>query len=280
MDEFVVVVFPDEAKAYDGVRRLRRLHAEGSVSLYGFTVIRKEAPGAIKTLEARDDQPPVGIAVGSLVGVLVGVLGGPVGAALGLSGGALIGLVQDAREIDVSDEFLHQVERELKPGHYAVVAELAETWVTPVDVEMDAAGGIVIRQMRLVFEEEQAEREAAARRAELQRLREEWARAASDRRAKLDQRIDQARSDLEAAVRQLETRATQVKDELTRKIDALNAQLVNAEAGAEADIKRRITELNDELTRRADRMDQSIALAREALAPSPSAKSETLAAVH
>ena len=279
MDKFVVVVFPDEARAYDGVQRLTRLHAAGAVSLYGYTVIRKDAAGAVTTLQPRDDQFPVGIAVGSLVGLLVGVLGGPIGMAAGMGVGSLLGLVRDVREVDVSEGFLGKVTSELTPGRCAVIAELAETWVTPLDVEMDAAGGIVIREMRLVFEEEQAEREAATRRAELERLRDEWRRAPAERRAKLEKQIDTARSGLEAAVQQLEARAKQVNDELTRKIDTLEQQRKNAAADAKTDIERRIAELRQELATRSAKMKQAIALAREALAPT-SAKPETLATTH
>ena len=277
MDKFLVVVFPDEAKAFDGIRRLNRLHADGSVTLYGWTVVKKDASGAVKTLQ-REDQPPVGIAVGSLVGLLVGALGGPIGVAVGFSAGSLLGLIRDAREIDVSYDFLSKVEHELTAGRCAVVAELAETWVTPVDVEMDAAGGVPIREIRLVFEEEKAELEAAARRAELERLREEWRKAAAERRAKLEAKIEQARASLQAALKDLEARAKALDDELVRKTTALEKQLATASAKSKADIERRIAETRKEMAERSAKMKQAIALAKEALAPS--VKSETLAPAH
>jgi uncharacterized membrane protein len=277
MDKFLVVVFPDEVRAFDGIRRLNRLHAEGSVTLYSWTVIKKDASGAVTTLQ-REDQPPVGIAVGSLVGLLAGVLGGPVGVAVGLSAGSMLGLLRDAREIDVSYDFLSDVGDELTTGRCAVVAELAETWVTPVDVEMDAAGGVPIREPRLVFEEEKAEREAAARRAELERLREEWRKAASERRAKLEAQIEKARANLQAALKDLEARAKAVDEELVRKTTALEKQLATASAESKADIERRIAELREELARRSAKLKQAIALANEALAPP--VKSEALAPAH
>ncbi len=277
MDKFLVVVFPDEVKAFDGVRRLHRLHADGSVTLYSWTVIKKDASGAVTTLQ-REDQPPVGIAVGSLVGVLAGVLGGPVGVAVGLSAGSMLGLIRDAREVDVSYDFLSKVEHELTAGRCAVVAELEETWVTPVDVEMDAAGGVAIREIRLVFEEDKAEQEAAARRAELERLREEWRKAAADRRAKLEAQIEEARAKLQGALKDLESRARAVDEELVRKTTALEKQLATASAETKADIERRIAELRQELATRSAKMKQAIALANEALAPS--VKSEALATAH
>ena len=279
MDKFVVVIFPDEARAYDGVRRLKRLHADGAVSLFGCTVIKKEVSGGVTVLQPRDDQFPVGIAVGSLAGVLIGVLGGPVGAAVGLSVGSMLGLVHDAREIDVSEEFLSKVAQELSGGRFAVVAELAETWVTPLDVEMDAAGGIVIREIRIAFEEAEAEREAAARRAELQRLKDEWRNASAERRAKLGKQIDRARADLEDTVARLEARAKQVNDELVRKIDTLDRQLADAAEDAKSDIERRVAELRQELATRSAKLKQAVALAREALAPMP-APSEAPVAAH
>ena len=51
MSKFVVVVFPNEAQAYQGTRAFMDLHAEGSITLYGMAVVAKDAEGkfAIKT---------------------------------------------------------------------------------------------------------------------------------------------------------------------------------------------------------------------------------------
>jgi hypothetical protein len=55
----------------------------------------------------------------------------------------------------------------LAPGRSAIVAEIEEDWVTPLDSHMEAAGGIVLRAWRDDIEDERIRREAetAPRRA-------------------------------------------------------------------------------------------------------------------
>ena len=89
MSKFIVVIVPDETKAYEGSRAFRELHAEGSLTLYGMAIVAKTADGKLSVKQAVDEGP-LGTAVGSLSGGLIGLLGGPVGAAIGLGAGALL----------------------------------------------------------------------------------------------------------------------------------------------------------------------------------------------
>lgn len=84
MSRFIVVVFPDEAKAYQGTRALKDLHSEGSLTVYGMAVISKDAGGKFAIKEAADEGP-LGMAVGTVTGGLVGLLAGPVGLITGHS---------------------------------------------------------------------------------------------------------------------------------------------------------------------------------------------------
>jgi hypothetical protein len=65
----------------------------------------------------------------------------------------------------------------LAPGRSAIVAEIEEDWVTPLDSHMEAAGGIVLRAWRDDIEDERIRREAERRRAELAQLQTERAQA-------------------------------------------------------------------------------------------------------
>jgi hypothetical protein len=49
MSKFIVVIVPDEAKAYEGSKALRELHAEGSLTLYGMAIVAKTADGKLVT---------------------------------------------------------------------------------------------------------------------------------------------------------------------------------------------------------------------------------------
>jgi len=266
MDKFVAVVFPDQEKAYDGLRRVKRLHADGNISLYDWEIIEKNASGEVSVRDT-DDRGPLGTAVGALAGALIGLLGGPAGAAIGYSGGAMLGMFGDLRNIDVSEDFVTKVANEMTPGRCALVAELEETWVTPLDVEMDAAGGVIMRETRLMFEDEKAEREAAARRAELEALKSEWSKASAERRANLDKRMAEARGRLQATAKSLEKRAHDTAAETQRRIDTLKRQLADAHESRKKDIERNMTEIGADLDAREAKLTKAIALTNEALSP-------------
>jgi uncharacterized membrane protein len=64
MSRFVVVVFPNEAQAYQGTRALKDLHADGSLTVYGVAVVAKDAGGKL-TIKDAADQGPLGTVVGA-----------------------------------------------------------------------------------------------------------------------------------------------------------------------------------------------------------------------
>ena len=165
MSQFVVAVFPTEAKAYDGTRAMKDLQAEGSLMLYGMAVVTKAADGKLAVKETVE-KGPLGTAVGLLTGGLVGLLGGPSAAATGVAGGALIGSWSDLFDLGVGRDFLDKVARELTPGKTAVVAEVEEDGVTPLDTRVEAIGGTVMRQGRADFEHEQVQQQVNASKAE------------------------------------------------------------------------------------------------------------------
>ena len=111
-------------------------------------VVAKMPDGTLSVKE-KESEGPVGIAVGALVDGLAGLLrGGPVGAPIGAAGGALIGVFRDLGASGMNSEFLEKVSQELTPGKTAIVAEVSESRITPLDSRMDAIGGILIRDWR------------------------------------------------------------------------------------------------------------------------------------
>src|SRR5690349_18792009 len=115
MNKYVVVIFPDEGKAYQGTRALKELHGEGSLTVYAMAVIAKGADGKLSVKQAQD-AGPLGMGVGALVGTLVGLLGGPVGAAIGLGTGATVGVLSDIYNAGVGVDFVDTVSQKLTPG--------------------------------------------------------------------------------------------------------------------------------------------------------------------
>lgn len=265
VSKFIVVVFPGEAQAYQGTRALKELHAEGSLTLYGIAVLAKDAKGDISTKEAAD-AGPLGTAVGALVGGLIGVIGGPAGAAAGLAGGALIGSLSDLFNYGIGQEFLSKVSAELAPGKAALIAEVAETWTIPLDTRMEAHGGTVLRTWRADVEDEQIEKEIAARRAELEQLKAEYAQARQETKAKLKAKLDQAKADLKRADGRAKAKLLAVDQETKAKIAALEKQLTDARDVAREKINQRIAALRADYDKRSAKLKQAWQLTKEALA--------------
>jgi uncharacterized membrane protein len=73
MDRMLVVVFDNESKAYEGKNALQQLDGEGSISVYGYAVLAKNADGTA-TVKQGDDVGPIGTLLGTSLGSLIGVL--------------------------------------------------------------------------------------------------------------------------------------------------------------------------------------------------------------
>jgi len=265
MNKFIVVIFPDEAKAYEGARALKELHAEASLALYGVAVVTKGADGKL-TVKQAADTGPLGVAVGALVGGLTGLLGGPAGAAMGMSAGALIGSLGDLFNVGVGTDFLDKVSKELSAGKTAIVAEVAEDWVTPLDSRMSAIGGTVVRQWRTDFEDEMIENDVTARKAEIAKLKEEVSHASGQAKAKLTARINEANAKLKNASDRMEAQIVRRQHEMDAKISVLQGQAAKATADAKAKINRRISDLRADHERRSVKLKQAWKLTKEALA--------------
>jgi len=266
MSKFIVAIFPDETKAYEGSRSFRELDAEGSLTLYGLAVIAKDANGKLSVKQAADDSL-VGTGVGALVGALIGLLGGPVGAAIGFGSGALLGSLRDLYVLGVSSEFLDKMSQELTPGKTAVVAEVSEDWVTPLDTRMQAIGGVVVREWRSEVEGELARENAAAAKAELAQLKAEYAQARDENKAKLQARIDEVQAKAQAASDRLKSRIDQFEQEAGAKITLLEQRADKAKGEAKAKLDLRISELRADHERRSGKLKQAWSLTREAFEP-------------
>jgi uncharacterized membrane protein len=266
MSKFVVIVFPAEAQAYEGTRALKSLHAEGSLTVYGFAVVAKDAEGNFGVKEAAD-AGPLGASVGALVGTLVGVIGGPAGVLAGAVGGTLFGGVIDLANFGLSEEFVWTVSKNmLQPGKAAVVAEIAETWTTPLDARMEALGGTVMRTWRADFEDEQLAKEVAWEKAELEQLRAEYAQANAEAKAKLKAKLDKAKADLERAEKRVQAKIDAIEKEAKAKIAALEQQIKTANADAKDKIQQRIAALRADYETRTSKLKQAWTLTKEALA--------------
>ena len=265
MSTFAVVVFPDERRAYEGLHALEVLHEEGSVTVYSTAIVERRADG---TVDVKQETEPgaVGFGVGALVGALIGPFGGLAGAAAGLAAGALLGGWRDHLHAEVTDEFLESVARELVPGRFAVVAEISEEWLTPLDTRMAALGGTAVRAWRQDFVEEFFEKRAYAWKAKLEerranRVAADVARTESILAAEIADAEESLQKTADGALKRLDdTRA-----ELEAKLAALEEQARKANPDVRSRIEQRISEIRAELRERETKLLRAYALAREAI---------------
>ena len=57
MDRMLVVVFDNETKAYEGKKALLQLDDEGSIGVYAYAVVAKNADGTAKIKQGDDSGP-------------------------------------------------------------------------------------------------------------------------------------------------------------------------------------------------------------------------------
>jgi uncharacterized membrane protein len=266
MNKMLVAVFDAEPAAYEGLTALKDLDRTADIALYATAVIAKDASGKVSMTQAVDEGP-VGTALGAFAGSLVGLVGGPVGVVVGAALGATAGMAVDLGESGIDAGFLREVANAMTPGKVAVLAEIQETWETPVDTRLRPLGAVVFRRLRSEVAEDQLAREAAALRAERQRLREELAQASAQTEAARQAQIDALDRQLEAIRKQAVARTERAKRELDAKVDQMRNQMKQANDQEKAKIERRVAEAKADYAVRSAKLDQAGKLVREALAP-------------
>jgi uncharacterized membrane protein len=245
MERMLVVVFNDEPKTYQGAHALKGLDSEGSITIHAESVIKKNADGTV-TVKESEDEFPVRTVGGTAIGSLIGLLGGPVGLGVGAVAGFLAGAIGDLHVAGVDAEFVDEVATALQPGKCAVIAEVSEEWVTPVDTGMEALGGIIFRTARKAVEHDQRAQDVATVRAEIDQLKAEHARARGERKAKLQAEIDKLNAELQAKLDQAKQRSEQIKSETEAKVQALQKKAEKAQGEVKATLDARAKRIREE----------------------------------
>ena len=267
MNKFIVAAFTDETKASQGVTALKELHNEGSISLYQTLVVKREADGKL-TIKQRTPQEDIGAGLGSLLGAMIGAFGGPVGAAVGFVGGGAAGLLGGFAQGDISEEFVEDISKGMKPGMFAVLAEVSEPWTAPVDAKIEALGGKVVRENRGDVIDDILEKRAQDRRAWLDDKKAGLqTRKAEKMETKLDQEIAEARDKLQRTAQKARQRLDQTKIELDFKLQTLKEQASKATPDVKKQIDERVAQLQQDFDEREKKLSRAVDIAQEALQP-------------
>jgi len=231
MDRMLVVVFDNESKAYDGKKALLQLDGEGSISVHAYAVLAKHADGTA-TVKQGDDSGPIGTLLGTSFGSLIGLLGGPVGLAIGATAGLAVGAAADLNNARIGEDFIDDVIKTLVPNRVAVVAEIEEDWTTPVDTRMEAIGGSVFRRALSDVKQTIHEENVAAMQADLAQMKAEHAKAHADRKAKLQEKINQLDSKMQTQLQKAKDRREALERQAQAKVEVLKAKAAAAKAKA------------------------------------------------
>ena len=231
MDRMLVVVVDTERKAYEGRKALHELEEEGSIVVYAYAVVARNADGST-TVKQSDDAGPVGTIAGTALGSLIGLLGGPAGVAVGAVVGLMAGFAGDVNDTRIAQDFLEDVRKELRPNKFAVVAEIKEDETQPVDTRMEAIGGTVFRKALKEVKHKVNDEEVAAMKAVMAQLKAEHAKARADRKAELHKKINQLESKIQARLEKNKQRRQAAEAQEKAKVEVLKAKAAALKAKA------------------------------------------------
>ena len=231
MQRMLVVVFENKSKAHEGTKTLRQLDLHNYLTVYRHAIVVKNPDGTL-TLEESDDRGPFGLLIGTALGALLGALGGLAGIGIGGTLGLVAGGAVDLHNAWVAEDFVEDVAKVLLPGRAAVVAEIEEDKTDPVDTQMEATGGTVFRRALSEVKHTIDDDHIAAIRADLAQLKVEQAQARTERKTKLQEKINQLDSRLQAHLQKAKERRAVAAREARAKVELLQKKAAAAKAKA------------------------------------------------
>lgn len=222
-NKILVSVFDSERTAFEGLTALKDLHRDGDITLYASTVIAKDAAGALAVRKTAD-RGPLATLAGVVTGGLVGLLGGPAGAAVGAYIGGFGGLMYDMFKVGVSMDFVDEVAASLTPGKAAVIADVDEMWVTPIETRHGALGGITFRFYPGEVIDAELIRETDAAQLELEILDAELRESSAEAKENVKETMAAQRRKLAALVDRFDDTLEQEQAEFEARLATLREQ--------------------------------------------------------
>jgi uncharacterized membrane protein len=255
MDRMLVVVFSNAQQASEGSEVLRQLDYDGYIAVYDAAIVAK-SPNGTTAVKRSGEYGPAGTLTGLAVGSLIGLLGGPVGVAVGFVSGTLIGAVSDLENVRVGSDFIEDAAKELAPGKVALVAEIEEDEITPLDIRMEALGGHVLRRSLRELKHVQNEQDLATLKAEIAQSKAEHAAARAERKAKLEARIDALNARLKQKSDQARARREALRRQAEAKIEALKAKVAQARGNLKDRHEKRLATATKEFDKAVERLEE------------------------
>ncbi|WP_075591354.1 DUF1269 domain-containing protein [Labilibacter marinus] len=254
MNKMIVSVFDTEKQGYEGLSALKDLNKEGSISVYATSVVTKSIDNVVEVKEAAENGP-LGTSIGLFTGSLIGMLGGPVGVLIGAGIGGMTGVIADLHKSGIDVEFMNEVSEALSPGKVALIANIEESWETPLDTRIEELSGMIFRRNRKEIIDEQLERESKEMKAEMLELKDEMKDANDEMKASLKSQIEKVKSKMEALSILTEKRLLEQKKESDAKLESLKQQLEEASQKKKTKLNKLMTEVHDNYSNYQNRLE-------------------------
>jgi uncharacterized membrane protein len=254
MGVLAVLSFETEARTQPVVRRLRLLHDEGMLTLFGFARIASKlgSTGAVASEPVDRAAAAAAASVGAAVGALVSLLQGPLSMATQAVPSGLIGAMRDLSEVGLDAGFLEQVWRDLKPGGGAIVCELEEIEPLALDrLAVNEKGRIFRHRLAGVLNDRRLIHEIQSLQRELLRLERE---AASDTISTVQRSTGVELGDV---VRRAKSLGAALRREAAAKSVVAEQQARTLSPELSRVVRDRVEALTARLQRRADRLERA-----------------------
>lgn len=242
----LVAVFDDESGAQKGSRTLQDLDSAGRIDVFSIDVIQRDEHGR---LAAQGSAAPgaLGRAVRRFTHSVSVAFGEPDMAETICGPETPAGRPYDVAHVGVGDDFLADVAWQLRFGASAVVAELWEQWVMPVNAHLEAIGvRAILRRPRENVAVRHIAREASALGTQLSDLEQRRARSSG-----ADDRLGEKLRAVEEALRAAQVRATtalaDARAEHEAKTAAVRKKLAAAQGTVKVCLQARLSERRAEL---------------------------------
>jgi DNA repair exonuclease SbcCD ATPase subunit len=164
----------------------------------------------------------------------------------------------------VSLDFIDEVGGSLKPGKVAVVSEVDEMWVVPVETELGKLGATTFRRYTGDIVDEQLTREAEETKADLEQLRKEMSEAVGSAKATVQARIEADERKLDALDARIEAQSEKQTAQFKQRMAKLQEQLKSANDRRKSEIEARIVELKASNETRRVKLQKARALTQQA----------------
>ena len=166
-------------------------------------------------------------------------------------------MILELSNVGFDGGFLDKVSRHLLPGTAAIVSEIDEERLTPIDTLLESQGGIVFRCVRREVMDAQIANELDALHREIHTIEGQLLHTRDQSKDQLQVMLKVKKDRLQATKDRARYRAASIKLEAEAKIVSLQERAAKAEGGIKARLERLANEVRVDYVNRATTLNLS-----------------------